>query len=146
VRRLAPALLVLLLATACGSSPRTPASFVPRGPSDGIRVALPGYRWPLDPASVSGRDELTLARALFATPLTTDSRSGELRPGLCTRWTSTDGGRIWRFRCTHARAVAAGFRSRKEPFDAFWGQRYAQVIDLDDNIVDLFAPLPTPTA
>ena len=116
MRRLAPALLVLLLATACGSSPRTPASFVPRGPADVIRVALPGYRWPLNPASVSGRDELTLARALFATPLTTDSRNGELRPGLCTRWTSTDGGRIWRFRCTHARAVAGELeRMRRRP-------------------------------
>jgi uncharacterized glyoxalase superfamily protein PhnB len=43
---------------------------------------------------------------------------------------------------THARVVAAGFRSKKEPWDAFWGQRYAQVIDPDDNVVDLFAPLP----
>jgi len=47
---------------------------------------------------------------------------------------------------THARLVEAGFRSKKKPFDAFWGQRYAQVIDPDDNIVDLFAPLPSPTA
>jgi uncharacterized glyoxalase superfamily protein PhnB len=42
--------------------------------------------------------------------------------------------------------VAAGFRSKKDPWDAFWGQRYAQVIDPDDNAVDLFAPLPTATA
>ena len=47
---------------------------------------------------------------------------------------------------THARIKAAGFRSKKEPGDAFWGQRYAQVIDPDDNVVDLFAELPTPTA
>ena len=47
---------------------------------------------------------------------------------------------------THARVVKAGFRSRKEPWDAFWGQRYAEVIDPDDNVVDLFADLPTPTA
>jgi hypothetical protein len=107
VRRLAPALLVVLSVTACGSSSRTAASFAARGPADLIRVALPGYRWPLDPASVSGRDELTLARALFATPLTTESRSGELRPGLCAGWSSADGGRTWRFRCSHAHAVAA---------------------------------------
>ncbi len=47
---------------------------------------------------------------------------------------------------THARVVAAGFRSKKEPWDAFWGQRYAQIIDPDENAVDIFAPLPTPTA
>jgi uncharacterized glyoxalase superfamily protein PhnB len=29
----------------------------------------------------------------------------------------------------------------KEPWDAFWGQRYAQVMDPDGNVVDLFAPL-----
>ena len=46
---------------------------------------------------------------------------------------------------THARVIAAGFRSKKDPWDAFWGQRYAQVMDPDDNAVDLFAPLPTPT-
>jgi catechol 2,3-dioxygenase-like lactoylglutathione lyase family enzyme len=47
---------------------------------------------------------------------------------------------------THRKVVAAGFRSKKDPFDAFWGQRYAQLIDPDDNIVDLFAQLPTATA
>ena len=107
MRGLAPALAVVVLVAGCGSSSRPAPSFAARGPADLIRVALPGYRWPLDPASVSGPDELTLARALFATPLRTDARSGELRPGLCARWTSPDGGRTWRFRCTHARAVAA---------------------------------------
>jgi uncharacterized glyoxalase superfamily protein PhnB len=37
--------------------------------------------------------------------------------------------------------VAAGYESQKPPWDAFWGQRYAQVKDLDGNIIDLFAPL-----
>lgn len=41
--------------------------------------------------------------------------------------------------------VAAGFGSKKQPFDAFWGQRYAQVIDPDENVVDLYAQLPTAT-
>jgi uncharacterized glyoxalase superfamily protein PhnB len=44
------------------------------------------------------------------------------------------------------RVTQAGFRSKKEPWDAFWGQRYAQVIDPDDNVVDLFAQIPTATA
>jgi len=42
---------------------------------------------------------------------------------------------------TYARVVDAGFSSKKEPYDAFWGQRYANVIDPDGNVVDLFAPL-----
>ena len=46
----------------------------------------------------------------------------------------------------HARVVAGGFRSKKAFWDAFWGQRYAQVIDPDDNVVDIFAHLPTATA
>ena len=37
--------------------------------------------------------------------------------------------------------VDAGYRSSKEPWDAFWGQRYAQVLDPDGNLIDLFAPL-----
>jgi uncharacterized glyoxalase superfamily protein PhnB len=37
--------------------------------------------------------------------------------------------------------VGAGYEGHKPPWDAFWGQRYAQVKDPDGNIVDLFAPL-----
>jgi uncharacterized glyoxalase superfamily protein PhnB len=42
---------------------------------------------------------------------------------------------------THDKIVAAGFRSKEAPHDAFWGQRYATVLDPDDNHVDLFAAL-----
>jgi uncharacterized glyoxalase superfamily protein PhnB len=41
----------------------------------------------------------------------------------------------------YARAVAAGFHGEKEPWDAFWGQRYAQLQDPDDVGVDLYAAL-----
>jgi uncharacterized glyoxalase superfamily protein PhnB len=41
-----------------------------------------------------------------------------------------------------AALVGAGYRSHLDPFDAFWGQRYATVFDPDGNPVDLFAPLP----
>jgi catechol 2,3-dioxygenase-like lactoylglutathione lyase family enzyme len=41
----------------------------------------------------------------------------------------------------YARLVEAGFRGKKEPWDAFWGQRYALVLDPDDGTVSLFAPL-----
>jgi uncharacterized glyoxalase superfamily protein PhnB len=40
----------------------------------------------------------------------------------------------------YAELVGAGYRSELEPFDAFWGQRYASVQDPDGNGVDLFAP------
>ena len=42
---------------------------------------------------------------------------------------------------TYAKVVGAGFTGKTEPFDAFWGQRYATVEDPDGNSVDLFAPL-----
>ena len=42
---------------------------------------------------------------------------------------------------TYARLVGAGHTGATEPWDAFWGQRYAQVLDPDGNKVDLFAPL-----
>ena len=37
--------------------------------------------------------------------------------------------------------VAQGYAGHKAPWDAFWGQRYAVVLDPDGNTVDLFAPL-----
>jgi uncharacterized glyoxalase superfamily protein PhnB len=37
--------------------------------------------------------------------------------------------------------TAAGFVGEKEPWDAFWGQRYAQLRDPDGVQVDLFAQL-----
>jgi catechol 2,3-dioxygenase-like lactoylglutathione lyase family enzyme len=42
---------------------------------------------------------------------------------------------------TYARVVDAGFHGEKEPWDAFWGQRYAQVRDPDGVGVDLYAAL-----
>ena len=40
-----------------------------------------------------------------------------------------------------SRAKDAGFEADKEPWDAFWGQRYAQLSDPDGVPVDLFATL-----
>jgi uncharacterized glyoxalase superfamily protein PhnB len=42
---------------------------------------------------------------------------------------------------TYQRVVDAGFEGDKEPWDAFWGHRYAQLRDPDGVQVDLFAPL-----
>ncbi|MCI0637273.1 MAG: VOC family protein [Actinobacteria bacterium] len=40
---------------------------------------------------------------------------------------------------TYARVTAAGFHGEKDPWDAFWGQRYAQLLDPDGVPVDLYA-------
>ncbi len=42
---------------------------------------------------------------------------------------------------TYRRATDAGFHGEKEPWDAVWGQRYAQLADPDGVPVDLYATL-----
>ena len=42
----------------------------------------------------------------------------------------------------YAELTEAGYAGQREPWDAFWGQRYATVGDPDGNGVDLFAWLP----
>jgi hypothetical protein len=68
-----------------------------------VRIALANLLWPLDPARARTRDEIVVARALFATPL----RVG-LRPGLCSSWTREGSG--WRFQCRHAGAIVRELR------------------------------------
>jgi uncharacterized glyoxalase superfamily protein PhnB len=58
------------------------------------------------------------------------------RLGLAFHWGSAAG-----VDETHAAIVAAGFDSKTAPWDAFWGQRYAYVLDPDGNEISLFAPL-----
>jgi uncharacterized glyoxalase superfamily protein PhnB len=41
----------------------------------------------------------------------------------------------------YAQALEAGGVGHKEPWDAFWGQRYALLRDPDGNAVDLYADL-----
>ena len=41
-----------------------------------------------------------------------------------------------------AELLEAGGSAYKEPWDAFWGQRYAQVKDPDGTVIDLYAALP----
>ena len=66
-------------------------------------------------------------------------------------WTRETGNQLaLAFECSSAaevdelwsRAKDAGFEADKEPWDAFWGQRYAQLRDPDGVPVDLFARLP----
>lgn len=42
---------------------------------------------------------------------------------------------------TYAAMTDAGHDSHLEPFDAFWGMRYAVIVDPDGNHIDLFAPI-----
>jgi uncharacterized glyoxalase superfamily protein PhnB len=41
----------------------------------------------------------------------------------------------------YARVTGAGFEGEKEPWDAFWGQRYALLIDPDGVRINLYAAL-----
>ena len=43
----------------------------------------------------------------------------------------------------YARVTSGGFEGEKEPWDAFWGQRYALLGDPDGVRVNLYAPLET---
>jgi catechol 2,3-dioxygenase-like lactoylglutathione lyase family enzyme len=64
--------------------------------------------------------------------------SGNARTALAFLCDSpTDVDRVYR------ELLDAGAKALKEPWDAFWGQRYAEVGDLDGNVIDLFAPLDT---
>ena len=65
-------------------------------------------------------------------------------------WTRSNGNQVsLAFECnspaevdaTYSRAVAAGFDGEREPWDAFWGQRYAVLVDPDLVRVNLYAAL-----
>lgn len=76
----------------------------------------------------------------------------EVVKGFDEEWTAPVGGHrmVPAFLCDSpaevdalfAELVAAGAEPHKQPWDAFWGQRYAIVKDPDGNSVELFAPLP----
>jgi catechol 2,3-dioxygenase-like lactoylglutathione lyase family enzyme len=76
----------------------------------------------------------------------------EMIRGIDPEWTPPTGGHriALAFRCDSPAEVdalydaltTAGHGGHRQPWDAFWGQRYAQVLDPDHNIVDLFADLP----
>lgn len=42
----------------------------------------------------------------------------------------------------YAKLITEGYASEAEPWDAFWGQRFAQVLDPDGAQLDLYAALP----
>jgi hypothetical protein len=102
---------VALVAGGCGSNHAVrPVEATAVGPPNVVRVALSSFRWPLDPALAEGRDETTLARTLYATPLRTDPATGAVAPGLCTAWEASTDFRDWTFTCSSAPSIAAALR------------------------------------
>lgn len=76
--------------------------------------------------------------------------SEELAKSLNPAWVQPAGQRMsLAFKCDSPAAVdklyhaivEQGYHGHREPWDAFWGQRYAVVADPDGLLVDLFAPL-----
>jgi catechol 2,3-dioxygenase-like lactoylglutathione lyase family enzyme len=76
--------------------------------------------------------------------------TAELIRQIDPEWTEPSGGHrvALAFRCPDPANVDAKYEElaalgfgHKDPWDAFWGQRYASVKDPDGNQVDLFAPL-----
>lgn len=115
-----------------------------------LRASLRFYRLlgldlPEDPAGEDHIEATTAGgvRVMFDTV--------DMVRSLMPEWTPPQGGHRLglAFHCenpagvdaTYERLTAAGYEGAKAPWDAFWGQRYAQVRDPDGNPVDLFAPL-----
>ena len=74
----------------------------------------------------------------------------ELMQGIDPDWVEPVGQRMTlAFKCESPSAVdslyeqvrQSGYGVHQAPWDAFWGQRYAVVLDPDGNLVDLFAEL-----
>ena len=74
----------------------------------------------------------------------------EMMRGIDPTWVEPVGQRVTlAFKCDspaevdalYQRIVQQGYAGHREPWDAFWGQRYAVVADPDGTLVDLFAPL-----
>ena len=74
----------------------------------------------------------------------------ELMQGIYPDWVEPVGQRMTlAFKCESPSAVdslyeqvrQSGYGVHQAPWDAFWGQRYAVVLDPDGNLVDLFAEL-----
>ena len=106
-----------------------------------------GLRFPADPDPMGhGHTEATLPLGLRFT-LDQEDTIRSFDPD----WSPPSGGHriAVAFLCdspqdvdrTFAELLDAGAGSHNEPWDAFWGQRYAQVTDPDGNVVDLFAPI-----
>lgn len=95
----------------------------------------------------AGEDHAEFAGKGVRVMLDTEALIQKLHEG----WTRPTGGHAMAlaFQCEtpasvdeiHDLLTSTGSISVQEPWDAFWGQRYATVADPDGNPVDLFCPL-----
>jgi uncharacterized glyoxalase superfamily protein PhnB len=106
---------------------------------------LLGADLPEEPADDHGHVEATMPNG---TRLMFDAE--EVIRSFLPDWTRANGNQVsLAFECAspaevdevYARVVAAGFEGEKEPWDAFWGQRYALLGDPDGVRVNLYAAL-----
>lgn len=106
-----------------------------------------GLRFPEDPDRMGhGHVEAELRGGLRFT-LDTEESIHAFDPG----WSPPSGGHrvavAFRFESPsevdrlYRELTEVGAQGHKEPWDAFWGQRYAQILDPDGSVIDLFAPL-----
>lgn len=105
-----------------------------------MRIALTDFRWPLDPALARGRDETTLARAIYSTPLRTDPATGMVVPGLCTAWKASRDFRRWVFTCNRsAPSIAAALRRvvRLRDASARWLFAQTEAISADTTTLTI---------
>ncbi len=110
-----------------------------------MRVGLTDFHWPLDPALARGRDETTLARALYPTPLRTDPATGAVVPGLCTAWKASPDFRRWAFTCNHsAPSIAAALRRVVQLRDAPASWLFAQAARISADATTLSIRLRFP--
>jgi hypothetical protein len=109
-----------------------------------VRVGLTDFRWPLDPALARGRDETTLARVLYSTPLRTDPATGAVVPGLCTAWKASPDFRRWVFTCRSSPAIAAALRRVVKLRDAPAGWLFAQAGQISASATTLSVRLRFP--
>src|SRR5215216_5925178 len=97
-----------------------------------------------------GAEDEQHAEATTSSGLRVAWDAAELIRQIDPEWTDPSGGHrvALAFLCPDPAGVDAKYEElaalgfgHKDPWDAFWGQRYASVKDPDGNQVDLFAPL-----
>jgi uncharacterized glyoxalase superfamily protein PhnB len=103
------------------------------------------------PAEPEGHVEATLpggVRVMFDTEEAIKSFDAEWQPPASAGRISFafEVGQTGEVDATVEKLRRTGYQVKLEPFDAFWGQRYATVLDPDGNSVDIFAPLETEAA
>ena len=98
----------------------------------------------------AGVEDESHVEAATASGLRVAWDSAELIQQIDPEWSEPSGGHrvALAFLCPSPAEVDAKYdelaalgHGHREPWDAFWGQRYASVKDPDGNQIDLFAPL-----